>query len=198
MAMRGSARAMLTLCVVQLLLATSAAIQQTSVVSPARMSASSRTAAVRLSATSVVSPARPARSELLELLGPRASLAPVPITGRIAELVEELEQAAMVPATPSFLAFGLNGRWQLRALQGPEDLEPAAGPPSTHSPAAAHQLPHNTPHRKPSSTAALSRALFPSPSPSPEPPAPSPHRPQARLSPAWAWMRASSCTSSTR
>ena len=95
-------------CVAQLLLATSAAA---------------------LSTTSVVSPARGARSELLELLGPRASLAPVPITGRVAELVDELEQAAMVPATPSFLAFGLNGRWQLRALQGPEDLEPAAGPP---------------------------------------------------------------------
>ena len=142
--MRGSARAMSTLCVVQLLLATSAAIQQASVVSPARMPASSRTAAVRLSATSVVSPARPARSELLELLGPRASLAPVPITGRVAELVEELEQAAMVPATPSFLAFGLNGRWQLRALQGPEDLEPAAGPPLHSLALLRHTSSHTT------------------------------------------------------
>jgi len=87
------------------------------------------TSAAALSATSVVSPARGARSELLELLRPSASLAPLPITGRVAELVDELEQAAMVPATPSFLAFGLNGRWQLRALLSPEDLEPAAGLP---------------------------------------------------------------------
>ena len=96
------------------------------------------TSAAALSATSVVSPARGARSELLELLRPSAELAPLPITGRVAELVDELEQAAMVPATPSFLAFGLNGRWQLRALLGPEDLEPATGPP-LHSlaPAAA-------------------------------------------------------------
>ena len=138
-------------CVAQLLLATSAAA---------------------LSTTSVVSPAR---SELLELLGPRASLAPVPITGRVAELVDELEQAAMVPATPSFLAFGLNGRWQLRALQGPEDLEPAAGPP-LHSLALLRRRTSsrtNTPHRKPSSTAALIRAN-PSPVPEPRARAPSP------------------------
>ena len=106
--MRGRA-SMTTHVVVQLLLATGAAGLSATVVAPAR--------------------SRGARAELLELFGPRASLAPVTITGRVAELVEELEQAAMVPATPSFLAFGLNGRWQLRALQGPEDLEPAAGPP---------------------------------------------------------------------
>ena len=100
--------------------------------------------AAALSTTSVVSPARGARSELLELLGPRASLAPVPITGRVAELVEELEQAAMVPATPSFLAFGLNGRWQLRALEGPEDLDPAAGPPLHSLALLRHTSSHTT------------------------------------------------------
>ena len=71
-----------------------------------------------------------ARSELLELLRPSASVAPLPVTGRVAELVDELELQGMVPATPAFLAFGLNGRWQLRALLGPDGLElPAAGLP---------------------------------------------------------------------
>ena len=133
------------------------------------------TSAAALSATSVVSPARGARSELLELLRPSASLAPLPITGRVAELVDELEQAAMVPATPSFLAFGLNGRWQLRALLSPEDLEPAAGPP-LHSlaPAAA---PNKLPQQHAASQALEHRGSNPSefepesraPSPEPEP-----------------------------
>ena len=173
-------------CVAQLLLATSAAA---------------------LSTTSVVSPARGARSELLELLRPSASLAPLPITGRVAELVDELEQAAMVPATPSFLAFGLNGRWQLRALLGPEDLEPAAGPP-LHSLALLrrYQLPQQhaasqaLEHRgaKPSESEPESQAPNPSPEPESRARVPSPHRPQACLSPAWAWMRASRSSSSTR
>ena len=74
--------------------------------------------------------AKSARSELLELLRPSASVAPLPVTGRVADLVDELELQGMVPATPAFLAFGLNGRWQLRALLGPDGLElPAAGLP---------------------------------------------------------------------
>lgn len=71
-----------------------------------------------------------ARSELLELLRPSASVAPLPVTGRVAELVDELELQGMVPATPAFLAAAANGRWQLRALLGPDGLElPAAGLP---------------------------------------------------------------------
>ena len=71
-----------------------------------------------------------ARSELLDLLKISASVAPLPVTGRVAELVDELELNAVLPETPAFLAFGLNGRWQLRALLGPDGLElPAAGLP---------------------------------------------------------------------
>jgi len=71
---------------------------------------------------------RTARSELLELLRPSASVAP--LTGRLAELVQELELQGMVPATPAFLALGLHGRWQLRAVLGPDGLElPSAGLP---------------------------------------------------------------------
>ena len=86
-----------------------------------------------------------ARSELLDLLKISASVAPLPVTGRVAELVDELELNAVLPETPAFLAFGLNGRWQLRALLGPDGLElPAAGLPlACLSPAAAHQLPHH-------------------------------------------------------
>lgn len=70
-----------------------------------------------------------ARSKLLELLGPSTSV--VPLSGRLAELVDELEQQSnTVPLTPAFLAFGLQGRWQLRAVQGPDGLElPSAGLP---------------------------------------------------------------------
>ena len=48
------------------------------------------------------------RSQLLELLRPSASV--VPLTGKIADLADDLERQGMVPATPAFLALGLQGR----------------------------------------------------------------------------------------
>ena len=99
----------------------------------------------RAAGLSVVTSRITARSELLDLLKISTSVAPLPVTGRVAELVYELELSAVLPETPAFLAFGLNGRWQLRALLGPDGLElPAAGLPlACLSPAAAHQLPHH-------------------------------------------------------
>eukprot|EP00964_Phaeocystis_antarctica_P113980 scaffold77957_cov68-Phaeocystis_antarctica.AAC.4 len=124
--------------------------------------------------TRLAQPRVTARSELLDLLRPSASVAPLPVTGRVAELVDELELNAVLPETPAFLAFGLNGRWQLRALLGPDGLElPAAGLPlACLSPAAAHQLPHHA-----ASQALEHRGANPSPSPSPSPnPSPNLHR----------------------
>jgi len=115
-----------------------------------------------------------ARSELLELLRPSASVAPLPVTGRVAELVDELELQGMVPATPAFLAFGLNGRWQLRALLGPDGLElPAAGLPlaccGTLAPAPRRIASPRAPRREnpsPNPSPSLNPSASPSPNPS--------------------------------
>lgn len=63
------------------------------------------------------------RSELLRLL---PSGAPRPLAGRAADLVAELELLEAVPATPSFLALGVSGQWELRAVQA--SLEHAEAP----------------------------------------------------------------------
>ena len=63
-----------------------------------------------------------ARSKLLGLLGPSAGAGVVPLAGELVGLVQELERSGgMVPATPAFLALGLQGRWILRAVSGPDD-----------------------------------------------------------------------------
>ena len=59
------------------------------------------------------------RNKLLSLLGPSDGV--VPINGELTELVQELERVGgMVPATPAFLALGLQGRWTLRAIGAPD------------------------------------------------------------------------------
>ena len=52
--------------------------------------------------------ALPTTRAAVELLRPSASV--VPLTGKIADLADDLERQGMVPATPAFLALGLQGR----------------------------------------------------------------------------------------
>ncbi len=59
-----------------------------------------------------------ARARLLQQL-PRRDQPPIAMPFDMINDVEELEAQGMIPATPDFLALGLNGRWECRAILAP-------------------------------------------------------------------------------